>query len=259
VTTILQYSYDYPYLNGAITATIDAYFNLGSFQEGVYYHILSNDVGKTVQLLRANNLDVLLQTIDTLGRCVYEDDCIILTYSMVLDRERLLTELEIKCKKLIILGTLECYYEPFEREKMPAHWKFDEIYMLNNPPMYLWEPYYHKLSLTRLENLSPLSIKKMDTMGVYCRERKYHGKMYNPVAFENVGKLIFEACYLNRPVYYDPRGMPGKDGLYYYLALFGIDGYDSSYIDRPLPITKEQVIEKLTMHEDDYLIHLTKG
>jgi hypothetical protein len=46
-----------------------------------------------------------------------------------------------------------------------------------------------------------------------------------------------------------------KDGLYYYLDLFGIDG---SVDHIPLKISKEEIEDVLFMKEDDTLIELVK-
>jgi hypothetical protein len=66
---------------------------------------------------------------------------------------------------------------------------------------------------------------------------------------ENIGKLIFEMIWLDRPVYYYSKPKTFDDGLHYYLQLFNVD--DNK--DQLLSITKEDIEDKLFIHDDDLL------
>lgn len=86
-----------------------------------------------------------------------------------------------------------------------------------------------------------------------CSEYHYvrHEKIGNEY-FENIGKLIFEFIYYNKKVKYFNTNYSKPDGLTYYLKLFNIDDTYSQYLN----ITKQDVINKLFMKNDDLLLHL---
>lgn len=105
--------------------------------------------------------------------------------------------------------------------------------------------YYHKFSKRRLDIISDLQ-----EFFNYKRLNKEKIKVKDHY-FENINKNIFEHLYHGKKVNYYSDGLTVKDGLYYYLKLFGIDG---SKNHTPLNISREDIEDKLFMKEDDFII-----
>ena len=104
---------------------------------------------------------------------------------------------------------------------------------------------YHKFNLDRI-----LSIKWHQDMS-YDRKNKAHAEIKENIYVENIGKRIFETIFLGNNVNYHKSSI--KDGLYYYLKLFGID----SQIDHfPLKITKDDVEEHLSFRQNDKILEI---
>lgn len=257
---ILQFDFYHQYLNGSVIASIDMFFNLQKFYD-VKYNFITVDPIHTLNLLKPNNLQDLYPSVTF--NLDYKTDVAIVTYPMILpygdylddiNPKRKYSDIKVETDKLIIIGTLESFDMPFDESRIPKNWKYNEIFFLNNPPNKATNHYFHQLSTKRLDNISPLSFKTQDYH--YCRKDKpliFRNGHY----FENVGKLIFEYIYHDRKVFYNHDGLTIKDGLCYYLELFGIDPY-KSYPDG-LPMTKQQVIDIMTMQEDDLVIKLIEG
>lgn len=237
---IIQYQ-TYGYLEGSSTTIYDVYFNLQKYKKDIKLNIISDNVGSMYRILKENNLLELISCITKQKN--YYTDVTICLYSLCFQKP-----INITTKKLIILGTLESFIYPFNESLIPETWKYDEVIFLNNLPCFSGPVYYHKFSTHRLDNLTARSIK--DSYN-YCRLNKSH-IFHNGIYFENIGKLIFEYCYYDRPVYYDSGGMFIHDGLYYYLSLFDINAYNSQEIK----ISKQEIIDKLVMKEDDMLLDM---
>jgi len=243
---IIFYDYNYGFIEGATTSIYDIFFNLSQFIE-VKLNIIITEVSNRREILLNNNLSCLFKSFTT--QTNYDSDVVILLYSLFKEGNEIYpSKITINTDKLIIIGTLDCYEFPFDKNIIPDHWNCKEVIFLNNPPRESTPPYYHQLSKYRVQRLSKLSLKKELH---YKRSNKPHilkGDCY----FENIGKLIFEHCYHNLPVFYNADDMKIKDGLYYYLKLFNIDGLKSQQIQ----IDKEEIEEKLFMSDDDYILEL---
>ncbi len=69
---------------------------------------------------------------------------------------------------------------------------------------------------------------------------------------ENIGKLIFEFQYFNKPVWYSAKNKTVNDGLHWYLKLFNID--DTK--DQELKIQTQEIKEKLLFNKKDIILDL---
>lgn len=83
----------------------------------------------------------------------------------------------------------------------------------------------------------------------YCR---WHHSQNPPIYFENIGKLIFEFNYMNKPVMYTTQNYYEQDGLTYYLKQCGID---DSFNQRIL-IPRDIIEKKLFMNSEDILVQI---
>lgn len=244
---IIHYDFLYDYIEGSTSTVYDIYFNLREFVD-VKLNIITNDIHHNYRILKANNLLDIMKCYTHINN--YECDVIICLWSLFTEKNGKIPQtLNIKTKKLIILGTLDVFDKPYKNSIIPKHWQYDEIIFLTNPPNFSDYTYYHKLSKYRLDRLTKMSLRKNKLK--YCRQDKKH-IFKNNIYFENIGKLIFEHCYHSIPVIYSTKGMTIKDGLYYYLKLFGIDGSINQIIEIP----HDEIEEKLIMKEDDYILRL---
>jgi len=155
---------------------------------------------------------------------------------------------------LIILDSLDLYKSkvkaiPTLDIALPKNLK--RCYYLSNPANFIKGKknieYYHKFSKRRLDTLDGIDYD-------YRREGKEKIKVGDN-SFENIGKGIFENLYHNKTVNYHTDGMTMKDGLYYYLKLFGIDGLKDH---APLEITRQDIEDKLFMKDDDIILELLR-
>jgi hypothetical protein len=163
----------------------------------------------------------------------------------------------IECNRLIVLDSLDTY-----KSKIGVFPNFDllfdtmfrnsDIIQLSNPATmrdskYEQREYYHKFSLRRLDALKQSGIIK--DKYEFDRRKKPKILITDSKHFENVGKGIFEHLWFRKKVYYKPNGMMhDKDGLYYYLKLFGIDATK----EQELPvITKDQIRDKLFWRKNE--------
>jgi hypothetical protein len=240
-------------VDGALTSMIDLYLNLKERVPNVKFKIISkNAVGQVIKLFSDHldfGLDKSVITIDT----DFEADIIIASTKLLADIIHYQKELGIKfvCNKLILVDSLDLM-----RSKYDMIPKLDEIeycndtVLLANPANFnisnfkCYE-YYHKFNESRIKS----SI--LPEAFIYTRVVKNHIQLIDDIFFENIGKFIWECLYNNRKIIYYSDGMKIKDGLYYYLKLFGVDG-DIHHI--PLNISKEQVVDKLFMKDDDLIL-----
>jgi len=103
-------------------------------------------------------------------------------------------------------------------------------------------------------DLNHLNIKNSNLLPHGCKSYQYQRwiQIVPKTYLENIGKLIFEFCYLNKPVYYSIKNKTINDGLHYYLKLFNVD----DNINQILNITKEEIIEKLVFNDNDKILEL---
>ena len=167
-------------------------------------------------------------------------------------------DIELECDKLIILDSLDTY-----RSKIGIFPDFDDLFdtmfkncdiiQLSNPATfretkYKQIEYYHKFSLKRLRALRKTQILK-DKSYVFDRTNKEKTMITEGLHFENLGKGIFENAYFGNPVEYKKDGMFMKDGLWYYMNLFGLDANKN----QPIILSKKLISDKLFFNGDDVL------
>lgn len=170
-------------------------------------------------------------------------------------------DMELRCNKLVVLDSLDTY-----RSKVGLFPDFDdffdtlpntEIVQLSNPATmrdskYRQIEYYHKFSEKRLSALKQSGLIKEEV--IFSRTRTDKGHIQGKGYFENIGKKIFEHLYFNKPVYYKSEGMFTKDGLWYYLDQFGVDGTK----DQTLDLSRSEIVYHLGMSETDPLLREIK-
>jgi len=244
---IIHFDLEFLKIDGSYAGIFDLFFNLRKHlsKQSLNLNIISKNFANLYFIFSDNNLKELTKCIT--HNIEYETDVAFTLYSTFILGN--LAEIpKVKCKKLMIIGTMDVFEYPFNTSRIPPNWKYDELHFLNNPPCYHVTPYFHKLSEYRLNRLTKLSIP---TELNYCRLDKPH-ILKNGHYFENIGKLIFENCYYNRPVYYNADGLTKTDGLIHYLNLFGIDGTKSQTIN----ITRDEIKSKLFMKKSDLILEL---
>ena len=114
--------------------------------------------------------------------------------------------------------------------------------------------YYIKLSEQRMKWLNFSNIvkkRKCNETIKYSRKNKMKIEIFPNRFVENIGKTIFENLYLGRKINYSPDGMFMKDGLFYYLNLFGINAWNE-YIDLKIPPAK--IKDKLFFSKADDIL-----
>ncbi len=258
--------YYYGAVDGVFSGAVDLYYNLRQFMD-IDLKIYTKDVGSCITHLSLNNNKDLLKNITNDPKI--ESEIVICSSAVLYDEV-----FKINCSRLIILDSLDIAKSihgafPMLDQYIPP---CDDIYFLANPSnlnigfFSNQIEYYQKLSKERINKL-PIYyrkfLKKDKTSKPFFREifnYKRTDKEYMEVNrgqyFENVGRLIFEHILYDCKVNYHTDGMFTKDGLYYYLKLFDVDG-EIDHI--PLPIKRESVKDKLFMKEDDLVINLIKG
>lgn len=228
--------------NGVLTSIIDTYLNL-SERIDITLKINTNDVGQFYLLCKRNKFfgfpDIM--------KCVtltteFEAETIITSTKILYD------DISLKCNKLILLDSLDIAKAKFGLFPEPKNPCDNTILLCNPATMNDWfncKEYYHKFSPMRLNTLD--SCRQL----VYMRVNKEDIYIGDSIYFENIGKSIFEMSYLGRSVTY--YGDKIHDGLYYYLKLFGIDGEQDHIL---LPLTTQDIEQKLMMKDDDLLLEL---
>lgn len=245
--------------DGALTSMIDLYLNLKERVPGIRFKVISkNAVGQVIQLF-LNHLNFGLEenvlTIDT----EFEADTVIASTKLLADIGYYQKDLNIRfnCDKLILTDSLDLMRSkygmiPHLDQFTPC--KEDTVLLANpanfNISSFKCHEYYHKFNDDRIDPF------RLPETFIYTRVVKPHIQVTDNIFFENIGKLIWECLYNNRKVLYYSVKAEIKDGLYYYLKLFGIDGI----IDHiPLNISREQVIDKLFMKDDDLILNILGG
>lgn len=250
------------WVDGVFALVVDLYYNLSIYMD-VELIIYTEDAGTCVRhLIKNNNSDLLTKITNTKK---IETDLIICSCETLYDKT-----FDINCDKIIMLDNMDLAKSIYGDGFNINHYIPDcsTIYLLSNPANILEDfvgtqfVYYQKFSEKRLNSL-PLNYKKnlqdLDTRRYfyeiyeYKRSGKPHMEFNHNQFFENVGRLIFEHIYFNYKVNYNIDGMFTKDGLYYYLKLFGVDG---TINHKPLPIFKSDIIEKLFIKNNDMILEL---
>ena len=272
-------------LSGNFTTIIDNYLNLKKYID--IQPAVVGDLERAFNILYRNVGDVSMLS----ERCGLhiEDDTILTTFKFIVDFYRD-TKVDFRCKNLVVLDTwnylLAEHFGILDRCYDIMDKKSERVILLGNPALFRFlegyehYEYYEKLSKERLEFLRPerdngrwlvrgdkvpidgIKIKPKDYFKItnkkifQCRGYQYHryNHLWNSpyeIYFENIGKLLFEFRYFDKPVkYYNINQM--EDGLTHYLRLFDVD--DS--ITQDLTFTPEDVEDKLFMKEDDLLVQL---
>jgi hypothetical protein len=244
--------------DGALTSMIDLYLNLKERIPDIKFKIMTkNAAGQVIQLFLKHlnfGLEENVLTIDT----EFEADTIIASTKLLADIGHYQKDLNIRfvCNKLILIDSLDlmrskCGMIPHLDQFVPCK---DTVLLANpanfNISSFECYEYYHKFNETRIGSSLPSKYL------VYTRVNKPHIQLADNILFENIGKSMWECLYNNQSIFYYSDGMKIKDGLYYYLKLFGVDG---SMNHIPLNISKEQVIDKLFMKDDDLLLNILGG
>lgn len=169
-------------------------------------------------------------------------------------------DIEIECNKLFVLDSLDTYKSkigmfPDFDDLFNTMFKNTDVVQLSNPATFResefeQREYYHKFSLRRLSSLK--SSERLTNEFTFDRTTKEKTKI-GDYHFENMGKGIFEHLWCKRPVHYKTDGMFTKDGLYYYLKKFGIDGEKDQTIDL---VTKNDILTHLFYKNSDYLYRM---
>ncbi len=221
--------------------------------------IFRNELTSSVPFLRFNRNfgDFnLLHSIEQ-DKKKFKDDIVIcsarLIYEILMG-----ADIEIECDKIIVLDSLDTYKSkigmfPDFDDLFSTMFRNTEVIQLSNPAnmretKYRQVEYYHKFSIRRLNALKQSERLK----GVYCfsRTNKDKTKITENCHFENMGKGIFEHLYFGKAVRYETDGMYTKDGLWYYLNLFGIDAEKRQLIKG---IGRTKIKDKLFYKNNDFL------
>lgn len=281
----LFYSIVHPKLDGTFTTILDTYFNLKKFNFSPIlicpknnFHYIFNYYRFFIDSSFIRNIK-FLDNLNDLSKYKYD---IIITTANVFRQN---PDLKLNCTKLIILDTLELFYNHYynveerfinnirlhtDNFKIFANGYYEQF----NYPNY--EEYYIKFSEERLNFIKNKSNDKNDILytennintydkcrsvqNIYTFKEYYYNRWVyidNSIYFENIGKLIFEYIYLNKKVSYSIKNRKDNgDGLTHYLKMFDID--DNKDLILSNLINKEDIINKLFMNENDKLINEIK-
>jgi len=230
-------------VNGTLTSVIDLYLNMSKYAQ-IELKISTKDVAQFILLCKNNRYfgcDNILTFIT--NEKSFEAETVICSTKTLND------PIDIQCNKMILIDSLDI---------MRAHYGVvpilqsvcDDTILLCNPANaevtdFNYIEYYHKFSPERLSRISTCE------QFLYMRIAKHDIMVVEGLYFENIGKKIFETLYLNKRVDYYSRDV--RDGLYYYLKLFGVDGAKDQI---PLNISPDQIESKLFMHKNDKILEL---
>lgn len=162
--------------------------------------------------------------------------------------------IKIKCDRLIVMDSLD-----LTKSKLGIFPNLCNVATINNL-IFLVNPcnkmattckqytYYQKFNIKRFGFMPWLNDNY-----TYRRTERRNSKIADGRHLENMGRVIFEHLYKTKNVDYYTDGMFTRDGLYYYLRLFGVDG-EQNHI--PLDISSEEIEEELFMSENDLLLDI---
>ena len=239
---MLVLAYMYAPVNGTLTSLIDVFYSLIERGIAVDFKIASNNVGRDFNwLIRGLGTREYVGYLTNIKH--FEAETIVISARLLHD---ILEDdvVSYKCDRLFVLDSLNLQ----QRDDLEDAVTVKDCTFLVNPANFgttssCEYEYYHKFSWGRLRHLFHLK----EVLN-YRRSDKPHIQVRD-VYFENIGKTIFEHLHNYSVVNYYADDI--KDGLHYYLKLFGID----STVDHiPLEITPQQIREELFMREDDILL-----
>jgi hypothetical protein len=253
-------------MDGVLISLIDLYYNLKRYID-VDICIVTEYIESCINHLFKNNNSDLVNKICT--DVIFEREMIICSTRFLYDEI-----CKLKCNKLIILDSLDLSksiygVHPSILQFLPPDLNSEQVIFLSNHAnimkncIYQQIPYYQKLNEYRLNNhpyfygryVGDYSLKKKYFHDIYNYRRtdKKYCEIKRNFYFENFGRMIFEHIYIDKLVNYYIDGLVKKDGLYYYLKLFGVDGF---LIHTPLPIDKIMIEEVLFMKDNDPILTL---
>lgn len=259
-------------MNGVVTSLIDMYFNLSHYYSDIEFNITYNNA-HSVNNFIYYKIDYPYINFTPLNK---KTDFDILIVSPDFIGQHNTTFKKFKYNKLIILDSCKLYIDycrnnNFTANKIneiPLYYmlgnKFNKKFITNKENYYI---YYHKFSKERLDflenkykNEEDILTRRFETDEKYfsllhrfsCYNyQRYH--IYNKKDYiENIGKLIFEYRYLNKPVYYSAKTKTMNDGLTEYLSLFNIN----DNMSQEIKITKHDIEDKLFMKSDDFILKI---
>lgn len=168
-------------------------------------------------------------------------------------------DIEIECEKLLVIDSLDTYKSkigmfPDFDDLFDTMFKNTQVIQFSNPATmretrYDQREYYHKFSYRRLNSLKQAGHLK-DELN-FKRTRSNKGDIGDGNYFENIGKQLFEHLWFTKKVNYYPDGMFTKDGLWYYLNKFDLDG-EKCHEDIKIP--RSSIMNHLFMKNNDELL-----
>lgn len=259
-TLILSYN-DGVYISGSYISVVDLFFNLREIRDIEMVTMIDLDSISIMRYFKLHKFfgDARITSGLTRERN-FESDIIIMSCELLAilaegnaGVRQIPIRANIKCDKLILLDSFDLQRFKDNPPSIRNNIDCQECIVLGNPanrdilPVKYYE-YYHKFSPIRLESLS-VPKEPFD----YCRSAKQHIKLSGDHFFENIGKSIFENILKGNDVNYNPNGLKGRDGLYYYLKLFNVD---PSVEHNPLKISRGDVMEKLFFKKTDQILEV---
>jgi len=257
---ILVLQYHDTRITGSFTTIIDLYINLKKYIDLKFKTVWGQPAKTIIKLLKDNNFfgdrDGILKSLTR--EKTFESETIVCSAKLLADitySYNVAQKIEFHCKNLIVLDSMDLMKSKYGFfPDINDYVKAENCVFLCNPSnfrlvRYPKYEYYHKFSKERLDSIDRLKNIPYN----YKRINKKDLQLSEKLFFENIGKQIFECCYHGCTVNYSTEGMTMKDGLYYYLELFGVDGFKDH---TPLNIGKDQIVEKLFMHENDTLLDI---
>jgi len=117
-----------------------------------------------------------------------------------------------------------------------------------------FKSYFNEQKIISWCDLTHLNISNDKLLPHGCNSYIYQRwiEVCTGIFVENIGKLIFEFCYLNKPVYYSPKNKTFNDGLHYYLKLFNIDDNKEQIIN----LSQEDILDKLVYNEHELIMDI---
>lgn len=172
-------------------------------------------------------------------------------------------DIDIECERLYVLDSLDTYKSkvgifPDFDDLFDTMFKNSNITQLSNPAnfretKYRQKEYYHKFSSRRLTALKQSDILKNDY--TFNRTKKKKTMIHEGSHFENMGKGIFEHLWHGYKVKYEAEGIYTRDGLWYYMNLFGLDADK----DQIISMAKTRIRDNLFYKSNDILFTLKEG
>ena len=273
-------------VSGTLISMVDLYLNLKSFNYNIPIVIQSKNNTELFRFSRRylNNNMFLFNNITTSN--IISCDIVITSlqsFSHIMFEN---TDLIFDTDKLIIFDTadfismehkykcIDNFYKTINNSTKKCK---DVLFYANKfnidryiKPYFDHKEYYHKLCKERLNWNIPLNIngKYLSTVSqehsdIYKDVKKndvsiyeYNGYNYQrwcpfgDIYYENIGKLIYEYLYYDKPVIYSPTNKMFDDGLTYYLKQFDIDDNKFQVLD----ITSNDIELKMFMNKYDNIL-----